>query len=100
MNSITVDGVEYVPKSEAKPTGPREIVTVESGWIFVGDVTEESDYLLLENAKNIRKWERSGFGGLTQSAKDSGAELDSMRNMRIALAKVIHRVPVPEGWDE
>lgn len=101
MNTITIDGVDYVPKSEAAPEGPREIVTAEAGWIFVGNVEDPGDgYLHITEAANIRKWSSGGFGALTQSRAKAEASLDEMRPIKVRIDKVLHRVPVPEGWDD
>ena len=69
MNSITINGVEYVRADlTVKPLdiGEKRIVAAEGGWVFVGDCTDEADgTVTIRNAKNIRRWgTTAGLGQL------------------------------------
>lgn len=81
--------------------GGRHIVVLDRGWIFVGDlILEKEDVYILSNAKNVRKWETGGFGGLTKSAKNSGAVLDESEPLKFHKSAMIFCVPVKSGWGE
>lgn len=100
--TITIDGIEYVRADSIPapaPSGGREVVVCDRGFIYVGDVTEEcEDYLSLRRVQNVRRWERNGFGGLLRDPKAAVATLDDAVDMRVRLSSVLSRHPVPEGW--
>lgn len=57
MNSIVVNGVEYVPKSEQQNIGDVRIIVADRGWVFVGNCTDEDNgEVTIRNCKNIRQW--------------------------------------------
>lgn len=44
----------------------QNIVVLDRGFVYVGDVTDEGDFILIRNAKNIRIWgTKNGLGELT-----------------------------------
>jgi hypothetical protein len=80
-------------------TGDRFIVVLDRGWIFIGDLAIDGPVHTLSRARNIRTWQRGGFGGLTQSAKVSQATLDDCADIQYAASAEIFRVRVGEDWD-
>jgi len=82
-------------------SGDRFIVVLDRGWIFVGNLSEiDDDHFVLSNAKNVRKWEKGGFGLLSQSAKQAGAILDDCADIHFSSSAKILYIPVTEKWDE
>ena len=78
----------------------RHIVVLDRGWIFVGRLTlleDEESYILTE-CKNIRRWSSGGFGGLTKSCSESGAETDDCRAIKFRKKAMIFCVPIGEDW--
>lgn len=70
-NSVTIDGVEYVPKS-SQPTpeivGDLKIVVLQRSWVMVGRLERNGSDCKLHNASVIRIWGTKG--GLGEIAKD------------------------------
>jgi len=60
VNSVTINGIEYTPKTVASK-GNRHVVVVDRGWIFAGDMTRENGRIRLERAVHVFRW--SGIGG-------------------------------------
>ena len=69
VNEVVINGVVYVPKSEA-PSGNRAVVVIDRGWIFAGDVTEENGHLRLDNAVWVFRWSEVGFNGVIDNPTD------------------------------
>lgn len=49
--SILIDGIEYVPATSIAPTETQVVIGLNE-WVFVGNVTEERDELVLTNARS------------------------------------------------
>lgn len=81
--------------------GDRHIIVLDRGWIFAGDMSQDEKgvYTVL-NCKNVRKWSKGGFGGLTKSAKKSEAVLDDCEPVRFYSKSMIFCVPIGDDWDE
>lgn len=86
----------YMCKGEQKG---KHIVVLKGGWVFVGDLTKlDDDSYLLTNASNVRKWEETGFGGLTKSPVESKAVLDSSQPIKFHAHAMYFCSPVGKGW--
>ena len=82
------------------PEGDWHIVVLDRGWIFVGILEEfEDGTYALSNAKNVRKWTKNGFGGLTKGAISAEATLDPCAPLKFAASAMMFCVPVSEDWD-
>ena len=79
----------------------RCIVVLDKGFIFVGDLSHdtESGMYTLTSVKNVRKWAKGGFGGLTKSAKESGAVLDVCEPIKFHGKAMVFAAPVGGDWD-
>lgn len=98
VNSISINGVEYVRADQAapKPTGTRAIIVVDRGWIFAGDVTRENGRIKLTRALHVFKWESVGFAGIIENTKK--ADLRKITDVDIPSDSEIFCVPVPDDW--
>jgi hypothetical protein len=94
METITINGVEYVPVS-SRPASNRAVVVVDRGWIFAGDVTRENGRIHLSRALHVFKWEGIGFAKMVETAK---ADLRPIADVDIPEGAEIFSVPVPENW--
>ena len=60
LNTITINGIEYVQKgTEPAPQiiGDKRIIVADRGWVFVGDCEDMDDgSVTIRNAFNIRVW--------------------------------------------
>ena len=53
MDSVTINGIEYVPKIV---NGNIRIVVLDRGFVYVGHVTEYDDHIEVKNARSIIRW--------------------------------------------
>jgi hypothetical protein len=96
QNEIMINGVKYVP---AAPAGNRAVVVIDRGWIFAGDVTQEDNHLVLNNAVWVFRWSEVGFDGVIADPSDSRVELRKMTQpVEVPAGSVIFKVPVNDGW--
>ena len=103
VSSIEINGIIYVPQSTANtlPSGNRNIVVVDRGWIFAGDTffKEDRQEFVLSNAVWVFKWESIGFDGVIKDPESSKATIRKMDNpVVIPKGSVIFKVPVRCGW--
>ena len=76
----------------------RAIVVADRGWIFAGDVDEETrpGRIMLSKGRWVFRWEKIGFNGVI--ATPEKADIRPMADMDIPQAAEIFRVPVPDNW--
>jgi hypothetical protein len=98
MNSITVNGIEYVAKGQGKPNGNRAVVVVDRGWIFAGDVTEANGRIRLSRAVWVFRWSSIGFTGVIANPKDSNVDIRKSDDVDIPSGAEVFRVPVADDW--
>lgn len=101
MSTITLNGIEYIPATEASPriTGNRAVVVVDRGWIFAGDVTRENGRIRLDRAVWIFRWESIGFDGVISNPKHKSATIKPMPNgVEIPSGAEVFCVPVADDW--
>jgi len=96
MDTITVNGIEYVPAK--KTAGTRAVVVVDRGWIFAGDVTRENGRIYISNALHVFKWEALGFSGVINNPKEARADLRPIADVDIPAGAEVFSVPVSDGW--
>jgi len=96
MNTITVNGIEYVPAK--KVTGTRAVVVVDRGWIFAGDVTRDNGRIYISNALHVFQWESLGFSGMIDNPEGAKADLRPIADVDIPAGAEVFSVPVPDGW--
>lgn len=97
-SSININGIEYIPATEApapRPTGTRAVVVVDRGWIFAGDVTRENGRIRLARAVWVFRWESIGFAKMVETAK---ADLRPIADVDIPDGAEIFCVPVHDSW--
>jgi hypothetical protein len=94
MNTITVNGVDYV-RADSVPTGNRAVVVVDRGWIFAGDVTRENGRIRLSRAVHVFKWESIGFAKMVETQK---ADLRQIADVDLPEAAEIFCIPVADDW--
>ena len=78
--TITIDGVEYVNKSESVSTeykGDIKIVILQRGWNMIGRFEKVGTDCKLHNASVIRTWgTTNGLGELAETGKLTSTKLD------------------------
>lgn len=71
----------------------QHIVVLDRGFVYVGEVRREADFLIISNARNIRKWGTSkGLGELINGSLPDTV-LDPVGEVKTPLRAVIHLIP-------
>lgn len=93
--TISINGVEYVRK-DSNHFGPVQIIVGDKGFVFVGNVQDNSDgSVTITEAKNIRQWGTTkGLGELT-SGPTEATVTDFYGTVRLT---PIVRINVVSGW--
>jgi hypothetical protein len=96
MDSITVNEIEYV---RVRSGGEIQIVVLERGFVYVGRVALDNDWLTITGAKNIRCWgTRNGLGELVKGPTKE-TKLDEVGTVRVPMRAVIHLIDVDQvAW--
>jgi hypothetical protein len=101
VNTITINGIEYVKADQVKQQikRSRAVVVVDRGWIFAGDVTRENGRIKLDRAVHVFRWESIGFDGVIANPKSPKLTLKPMPNgVDIPEGAEIFCVPVSDDW--
>ena len=71
----------------------QNIVVLDRGFVYVGDVTEEGDYLRVTNCRSVRFWgTKSGLGEL-RNGPLAETKLDDVGEIIAPKRALIHLVP-------
>lgn len=97
---IKIDEVEYVRKdsmpSEAYK-GDIKIVVLDRGFVYIGRVSLDPDFVTITKAQNIRVWGTSkGLGELTHGPL-SGTKLDNVGTVRAPTRALISLIDVEQS---
>jgi len=80
------------------PNGSLEIVILDKGWVFVGNVSIADDWLTIENAKNVRRWgTTNGIGQLAIDGPQSRTILDDAGTVKFPMLSLIARIKCEES---
>lgn len=96
--TIKIDDVEYVRKDALpEPSGDIKIVVLERGFVYVGHVTMEPDFVNIRNARNIRYWGTTkGLGELVNGPL-STTKIDDVGTVRAPLRALISLIDVNQS---
>ena len=80
-------------------TAPQ-IVVLDRGFVYVGQVTTGPDFLTITDAQCIRRWGTSnGLGELALKGPQARTQLDAAGTVRAPIRSVIHLIDcAPEAW--
>lgn len=94
--SIKIDDVEYIRKDETTE-GDIKIVVLDRGYIYVGKVTLEDNFVVISNAKNIRYWGTTkGLGELVNGPTPT-TKLDTVGTVRVNTKALISLIDVDQS---
>lgn len=99
--TITIDDTKYIRADavSAPPLpGKRAVVVVDRGWIFAGDVTEESGRIVLTRAVHVRSWSGVGFDGMIADPSKSTMIKPLQYPVDIPRDAEVFRIPVGDSW--
>ena len=77
-----------------------QIAVLDRGFVYVGEVTAAGDFLMIEKARNVRRWgTKRGLGELAADGPRRDTVLDPAGTVRAPLRSVIHLIEcVPASW--
>lgn len=94
--SIKIDDVEYIRKDETTE-GDIKIVVLDRGYVYVGNVTLEENFVVIRNAKNIRYWGTTkGLGELVNGPTPT-TKLDIVGTVRANTKALINLIDVDQS---
>lgn len=83
-------GKPTTPQSACSQNEGLNIVILERGFVYVGDVSINGDWLLITNAKNVRRWGTTqGLGELAAKGPRPETKLDMGGTIKAPLRAVI-----------
>ena len=94
-DSIKIDDVEYVRKEMAP--GDIKIVVLDRGFIYVGNVVDESEFIVIRNARNIRVWGTSKGLGELVGGPLAKTVLDTVGTVRAPKRALISLIDVEQS---
>lgn len=106
MKTISIDGVEYVKKSDIKKTSGKptkiQILILQRGWNIIGRYREEKDEFVCEDSKVIRYWGTTkGLGELALEGPTEKTKLDETGTVRSLKTTIVARIDVDESkWSD
>ena len=90
MKRIKVDGVDYEPVSNV---GGVKIVVLDRGFVVVGNVTIENNYVTIRNCHCIRTWgTERGIGQIAMEGPTSQTKLDAQPTTRVHELQVVQMI--------
>lgn len=94
--TITIDGVEYVPRREQFNNTDHVCVVVDQGWIFEGYKENlDTPTLYLREAHVVRSWSNGrGIGALADAEHKDDYTLDNIGDLEINPSRVIATIPL------
>ena len=85
-------------KTKQYTVGGMNIVVVDSGFVYVGNVTIQGNYVIVGNALNIRKWGTSLGLGELRNGPTKDTITDDCGSVIVPMNKVNHFIPC-KGWN-
>jgi len=77
----------------------KQIVVLDRGFVYVGDVTLNGEYVHLTNAQNIRRWGTTkGLGELLEGPLSNTVSDPVNGTIMVPARAVIHFIAVKKGW--
>lgn len=99
VNEVTINGVRYVRADISPASGTRAVVVVDRGWIFAGDVDDETidGFIRLTRAVWVFRWEGVGFAAVIANPKQK-SDIRPIADVEIPKHSEIFRIPVGDTW--
>jgi hypothetical protein len=67
-----------------------QIAILDRGFVYVGNVTTDGDWCVIENAKNVRRWGTTGgLGQLAKSGPTASSKIDDAGTVRAPMRALI-----------
>jgi len=95
--TIKIDDVEYVRADKTVPDPDIKIVVLDRGFVYVGCVTMDTDFVRITKAHNIRVWGTTKGLGELVSGPTSSTKLDHVGTVRAPMRALISVIDVEQG---
>jgi len=96
---IKIDDVEYVRKDVIQDDGIK-IAVLDRGFVYIGYVKIEGDFLYLLHAKNIRVWGTTKGLGELVSGPTKDTKLDAVGSITVPVRALISLIDVEQSkWN-
>jgi hypothetical protein len=97
-NTIKIDEVEYIRKDAVPETeGDIKIAVLDRGFVYVGHVKSEDEFVILTHAKNIRIWGTTKGLGELVSGPLANTRLDAVGTVRVPFRALISLIDVEQA---
>lgn len=97
-NSIRINDVDYVRKgSDDATNGDIKIAVLDRGFVYIGRVSFEGDFLILKNAQNIRVWGTTKGLGELVTGPTSSTKTDKVGTVRVPTRALISLIDVEQS---
>lgn len=91
---MNIDGIEYVPVSE---NSLIKIVVCDRGFVLVGKVTIENNYVTITQCSCIRNWgTKNGLGQLAKEGPQASTKLDAQPTTTVHELQVVMMIDCEE----
>jgi hypothetical protein len=99
-NYITLNGIKYVRADAAAKPGKRAVVVVDRGWIFAGDIDDESKpgRIRITRAVWVFRWESVGFAAVVEDPVKAKADIRRIADLDVPAGAELFRIPVHDSW--
>jgi hypothetical protein len=95
-SDTNMDTEEQKPNTDM---GPQQIVIADRGWVWVGKTRRELGYLVIEDARNVRRWgTTAGLGQLAANGPTPDTRLDPVGTIKVADQAVIGVIKCNAAW--
>ena len=77
----------------------KQIVVLDRGFVYVGNVEDQGENLKITEARNIRRWGTTkGLGQLALEGPTRNTELDDVGTVIAPKRAVIHQIECKQDW--
>lgn len=94
---IKIDDVEYVRSDKVTSDEKIKIVVLDRGFVYVGEVTFDDEFVIIQRASNIRIWGTTKGLGQLVSGPTSSTQLDKVGTVKAPFRALISIIDTEAG---
>ena len=99
--TLTIDDVKYIRADSVPDTkkfeGDIKIVVLDRGFVYVGRVQIDADFVTISNARNLRQWGTTKGLGELVTGPLSGTKLDAVGTVKAPMRALISLIDVEQS---
>ncbi len=81
------------PQTQCEFGTVHKIVVCQRGFVYAGDVSQDGEYLTIENAVNVRRWGTTrGLGELAEKGNQPETKADPSGTVRVHRLAVVSMI--------